>query len=97
MYIEYFYVSPYGHIHKSRINTTDKNYISHNDESVTFTDSYVDEYWDTQYHEVTRTRIFEVLRQKMINDIKDRIKEFEKDLAEFENAKNYEEYINKPK
>lgn len=97
MDIYYFYVSPYGHIHKARINTGDKNYISHNDENVTFTDSYRDEYWETRYEEVTHTRIFEVLRQKMINKIKDRIKEFEKDLAEFENATSYEQYINKTK
>ena len=52
MKIEYFEYGHYGYgvIFQRSIDTEDKNYISHTDDSVTFKDSYNDDLWNTKYH-----------------------------------------------
>lgn len=88
MKINYFYIHN-GYILESGIDTSDKNYISHTENSVTFTNSYPDEYWEPQYEQVTRTRVFDVIRQERIAYYKNIIKHLQESLVALENATNY--------
>jgi len=91
MKINYFYIHN-GYILESGIDTSDKNYISHTGDSVTFTNSYPDENWEPQYEQVTRTRVFEVIRQERIAYYKNIIKHLQKSLVALENATSYNYY-----
>lgn len=92
MKIIYYEIGYTGTIHAHSIDTTDKNYVSHTDNDVTFKDTYTDEYWEQ--HEVVRTqsRYFESVRQERIAAYKKEIARYQKDLSVFENAKDYEHY-----
>lgn len=87
MKINYFYIHN-GYILESGIDTSDKNYISHTEDSVTFIDSYPDEYCEI-YEQVTRTRLFDVIRQERIAYYKNRIKDLQESLVALENATSY--------
>jgi len=87
MRINYFYIHN-GYILESGIDTSDKKYISHTEDSVTFIDSYPDEYCEI-YEQVTRTRLFDVIRQERITYYKNRIKDLQESLVALENATSY--------
>lgn len=92
MKIIYYEIGYTGTIHEHHIDTNDKNYVSHTDNTVTFKDTYIDNYGDTQEHVVTRSLAFEVVRQERIAAYKAEIARYQKDLSVFENATNYEHY-----
>ncbi len=94
MKIEYFEFGNYGYgtIFRYVIDTEDKNYISHTEDSVTFTDSFTDEYDDTQYHNVTRTRKFSEIRDELIASHKKNILERQKEVDILESSDSFEIY-----
>lgn len=89
--IEYFYICSSGVIVETYVDTSDKKYISHTEDTVTFIDSYPDEYCEI-YEQVTRTRVFDVIRQERINSYKKLIKDLQDRLSVFENSANYDQY-----
>jgi hypothetical protein len=96
MRINYFDICIYnGIITETYINTSENNYISHTEDSVTFTYSYnssLDHDSETQYQQITKTRVFDVIRQERINSYKELIKDLQDKLISFENATNYDQY-----
>ena len=94
MKIEYFEIGPYGwgHIFRCSIDTTNKKYLSHTDDSVTFTDSYTDEYWETRYRDVTMTRNFNKIRDELIASHKQKIAELQKEVDILETSDTIEKY-----
>jgi hypothetical protein len=92
--IEYFEYGNYGwgHIFRREIDTTAKNYSNHTDESVTFTDSFTDVYGETQYHDVTHTRKFNVIRDKLIASHKKKIEELQKEVDILEASDTFDKY-----
>ncbi len=94
MKIEYFEFGNYGYgtILRYVINTEDKNYISHTEDSVTFTDSFTDIYDETQYHNVTRTRKFSEIRDELIASHKKNIVERQKEVDVLESSDSFESY-----
>jgi hypothetical protein len=92
MKITYYEIYYTGTIHDRFIDTTEERYISHTDNDVTFKDTYTDEYWDEHEHVVTRSRLFESLRQERIAAYKKEIARYQEDLAVFENSTGYEHY-----
>jgi hypothetical protein len=91
MEINYFKLCSSGVIVETYVDTSDKKYISHTEDSVTFIDSYLDEYCEI-YEQVTRTRVFDVIRQERIEYYKNIIKDLQESLAALENANNYYQY-----
>lgn len=94
MKIDYFEYGHYGYgvIFKRSIDTEDKNYISHTEDSVTFKYSYTDQYDETQYKDVTRTRNFIELRDKLIASHKKNIAERMKEVSILEASDSIEKY-----
>ena len=92
MKITYYEMYYTGTIHDRCINTNDELYISHTDNDVTFKDIYTDEYGDEHEHVVTRSRLFESVRQERIAACKEEIARYQKDLDVFENSTGYEHY-----
>ena len=92
--IEYFEVGIYGWgcILRQNINTSDKKYISHTDDSVTFKDSYNDDLWNTKYHNVTHTRKFNVIRDELIASHKKKIEELQKEVDILEASDTFDKY-----
>jgi len=92
--IEYFEVGNcgWGCILRREIDTSDKNYISHTDDSVTFTDSFTDMYYETQYHEVAHTRKFNVIRDELIASHKKKIEELQKEVEILEASDTFDRY-----
>ena len=92
--IEYFTIGSYGWgcILRYQIDTSDKNYISHTDDSVTFKDSYNDDLWNTKYHNVTMTRKFSVIRDELIARHKTDIAERQKEVDILEASDSIEKY-----
>lgn len=95
MKIEYFEHGHYGYgvIFRRSIDTEDKNYISHTEDSVTFKDSYTDHYDETQYKDVTRTRNFLDIRNKLIASHKKNIAERQKEVDILEASDSIEKYL----
>jgi len=92
MKITYYEMYYTGTIHDRIIDTDDERYISHTDNDVTFKDTYTDEYNDEHEHVVTRSRLFESVRQERIAAYKKNIARYQEDLAVFENSNGYEHY-----
>ena len=94
MKIEYFELEylGYGVIFLRSIDTEDKNYISHTEDSVTFKDSYTDHYDETRYHDVTHTRKFNVIRDELIAYHKKDIAERQKEVDILEASDSIEKY-----
>ena len=94
MKIEYFEYGHYGYgvIFQRSIDTEDKNYISHTEDSVTFKDSYNDDFWNTKYHNVTHTRKFSVIRDELIASHKKQIAERQKEVDILEASDSIEQY-----
>ena len=92
--IEYFEVGNcgWGIILRREIDTNGKNYISHTDDSVTFTDSFTDIYDETQHHDVTHTRKFNVIRDKLIASHKKKITELQKEIDILEKSDTIDKY-----
>jgi hypothetical protein len=92
--IEYFEVGicGWGIILRREIDTNGKNYISHTDDSVTFTDSFTDIYDETQHHDVTHTRKFNVIRDKLIASHKKKITELQKEIDILEKSDTIDKY-----
>ncbi len=92
--IEYFEVGIYGWgcILRQNINTSDKKYISHTEDSVTFKDSYNDDLWNTKYHDVTHTRKFNVIRDELIASHKKKIEELQKEVDILEASDTFDKY-----
>ena len=92
--IEYFTIGSYGWgcILRYQIDTSDKNYISHTDDSVTFKDSYNDDFWNTKYHNVTHTRKFSLIRDELIASHKQKIAELQKEVDVLEASDSIEKY-----
>ena len=94
MKIEYFELGYFGYgvIFRHSIDTEDKNYISHTEDSVTFKDSYNDDFWNTKYHNVTHTRKFSVIRDELIAHHKKQIAERQKEVDILEASDSIEKY-----
>ena len=92
MKITYYKVGYTGSIHEWFIDTENKNYMSHTDNEVTFKDTYTDHYWNEQEHVVTRSRLFETIRQEQVTAYKEEIARYQKELAVLENSTSYEHY-----
>ena len=94
MKIEYFELGYFGYgvIFRHSIDTEDKNYISHTEDSVTFKDSYNDDFWNTKYHNVTHTRKFSVIRDELIASHKKQIDERQKEVDILEASDSIEKY-----
>ena len=94
MKIEYFELGYFGYgvIFRHSIDTEDKNYISHTEDSVTFKDSYNDDFWNTKYHNVTHTRKFSVIRDELIASHKKQIAERQKEVDILEASDSIEKY-----
>lgn len=95
MRIDYFELCSSGVVYQTYIDTSDKKYISHTEDSVTFTysyNSYIDCDSETKYEQITKTRIFDVIRQERINSYKELIKDLQDRLSVLENSANYEQY-----
>jgi hypothetical protein len=92
--IEYFEYGNYGwgHIFRREIDTTDTTYISHTDESVTFTDSFTDIYDETQHRDVTHTRKFNEIRNKLIASHKKKIEELQNEVDILEASDTFDKY-----
>lgn len=88
MKIEYFELSCYGNIHKMEIDTSDEKYVSNDGRKVK-----IIEYDDDGYSQkVEYFMNFEDTRQDVIEFLKKDIFRLQKDLAVFENSKNYDNY-----
>ena len=82
----------WGIILHREIDTNGKNYISHTDDSVTFTDSFTDIYDETQHHDVTHTRKFNVIRDKLIASHKKKIEELQKEIEILDASDTFDKY-----
>jgi hypothetical protein len=93
MIIQYYH-SPYGtNIVQSQISTDAAYYISHDDRTVTFKDSWVaEDDFETHYHEVTHCRIFSDIRNREVKKYNDLIKEFQAEVAVLESSDDYDVY-----
>jgi len=96
MEIEYFIISPivWGVIVRYIIDTNDKKYVSHTEEDVTLKDCYNDDFWNTKYHKVTKTRNFGKIRDELIADHKEKIAELQKEVDILARSGTFEQYIN---
>jgi hypothetical protein len=94
MEIEYFEVGicGWGIILRREIDTNGKNYISHTDDSVTFTYSFTDIYDQTQYSDVTHTRKFIEIRDELIASHKKKITELQKEIDILEESDTIDKY-----
>lgn len=92
MKITYYILSDFGNIHEQQISTDDQRYIAHTDETVSFKDTFINNYGDVEEYIATRERSFEAIRQERISAYKEEIERYKRDLAIFENATSYEHY-----
>lgn len=92
--IDYYEINKRGFIDKYIINTADKNYISHTDDSVTFSCYYIDTRVIKPNTIVTKTRIFETIKQEFIKNTKDSLDKLQKKFDILNNSEftNYEQY-----
>ena len=90
MKIDYFETDCNNIIIKKCIDTSDKNYIRHNDVCVEFNELYegIPYYKSRQ----VKHRNFEDVRDIMINIYEREIKKLQDELAIFKNATNYDQY-----
>lgn len=91
MKIDYFETDCYNIIYKKCIDTSDKNYIRHNDVCVELNELYD----DIPYYKSARQvkhRNFEDVRDIMINIYEREIKKLQDELAVYKNAANYDQY-----
>lgn len=92
MKIKYYEVGYTGYIAEREIDTTDKHYVSHTNETVTFTDTYEDTYGYVQTEEVVRFRTYDALKQKQIENVKKRIEDDQKELFILESSTDHDHY-----
>jgi hypothetical protein len=59
---------------------------------VTFTDSFTDIYDETQHHDVTHTRKFNVIRDELIAHHKKMIEELQKEVDILEASDTFDKY-----
>ena len=92
--IEYFEWGNYGYgvIFRRSILTSDKNYISHTDDSVTFTDSFTDVFGESQNRDMTLTRNFNEIRDALIAHHKKMIEELQKEIDILEASDTFDKY-----
>jgi hypothetical protein len=69
MTIKYFRLNEYGEICRYEIDTIDRDYVSHTDESVTIHDGYSDSTYPLK---------FEDIKNQLIDHIKDQLADAEK-------------------
>ena len=94
--IEYFEWGNYGWgcILRQNINTSDKNYISHTDDSVTFNDSFTDVFGENQNQDMTLTRNFNEIRDALIAHHKKMIVDLQKEIDILEASDTFDKYKN---
>jgi hypothetical protein len=92
MKIDYYIIGHTGAIHKHYIDTESENYFSHTDHEVTIIYKELDEDYYFITEKVTYPRIFETAQLERIATYKERIESLQKDLAVFENSKDYDHY-----
>lgn len=94
--IEYFEWGNYGYgvIFRRSILTSDKNYISHTDDSVTFNDSFTDVFGEIQNRDMTITRNFNEIRDELIAHHKKMIVDLQKEVDILEASDTFDKYKN---
>ena len=101
MNIEYFTYGNYGWgtIFKRSIDINDVNYISHTEDAVKFKHSYTDVYDEVQCEELSLTRNFIEIRDKLISSHKKKIAELQNeiDILTADTFDIYQENISKEK
>ena len=91
MKIDYFETDCNNIIIKKCIDTSDKNYIRHNDVCVEFNELYDGiPYYKSE--RLVKHRNFEHVRDIMINIYEREIKKLQDELAVYKNSANYEKY-----
>ena len=92
--IEYFEVGicGWGIILRQNINTSDKKYISHTDDSVTFNDSFTDVFGESQNQDMTLTRNFNEIRDALIAHHKKMIVDLQKEVDILEASDTFDKY-----
>lgn len=92
--IEYFEWGNYGYgvIFRRSILTSDKNYISHTDDSVTFNDSFTDVFGENQNQDMTLTRNFNEIRDALIAHHKKMIVDLQKEVDILEASDTFDKY-----
>ena len=92
--IEYFEWGNYGYgvIFRRCILTSDKNYISHTDDSVTFTDSFTDVFGESQNQDMTLTRNFNEIRDALIDHHKKMIVDLQKEVDILQASDTFDKY-----
>ena len=91
MRIDYFETDRYNIIIKKCIDTSDKNYIRHNDVCVEFKEPN-DGTSHFEPERLVKHRNFEHVRDIMINIYEREIKKLQDELAVYKNAANYDQY-----
>ena len=91
---QYFTISPggWGSIHARSFSETDNGYVSHNKDSVTYHESYEDQ-WGSEYERnVEYSRSFEKVRNNLLNSHKQHVAELLMEIEVLESSNNYEQY-----
>ena len=91
---QYFTISPggWGSIHACSFDETDRNYVSHNDDTVTYHESYEDQ-WGSEYErDVTYSRSFEKVRNNLLKNHKQHVAELLMEIDVLQSSNSYEQY-----
>jgi len=82
--ITYYTAENNTFVMRHSISTDHKNYISHNHETVTVRDTYLDEYYEQRECERTFFRSFDVVKSRLIKQLKSHIELVQKDIQRIE-------------
>lgn len=82
--ITYYIAENNTFVMRRSISTDDKSYISHNHETVTVRDTYLDEYYEQRECERTFFRSFDVVKSRLIKQLKSHIEFVQKDIQRIE-------------
>lgn len=63
MIIQYFYINEYGEINKFETDTTDKEYVSHTEDTVTIHDGYSDSVYQRKFDDVKSQLIKQMMER----------------------------------
>jgi len=91
---QYFTISPggWGTIHAHGFDETDREYVSHNDDTVTFHETREDQ-WGGEYEsDVEYSRHFEPIRNNLLKNHKQHVAELLREIEVLESSNNYEQY-----
>lgn len=92
MKLTFFELSSYGNIHRREMDTTDKNYVCHDDKQITVRDTYHNLYGDVEEGEFKHFLNFEDARLERVKAYEREIARYQEELDVYKNSQDYDDY-----